>query len=74
MEESINYVATILKAPSTVVIKGKRKSQSLRSTRMDRTSLPIADLVAPSSLPDIHKKKRPTLGIFALGLIVKKPK
>jgi hypothetical protein len=34
----------------------------------------IIDLVSPNSLPVIHKKKRPTLGIFALGLIVKKPK
>ena len=41
---------------------------------MGRTSLPIIDLVLPNSLPIIHKQKRPTLGIFALGLIIKKPK
>jgi len=34
----------------------------------------IIDLVLPNSLPIIRKKKRPTLGIFTLGLIVKKPK
>jgi len=32
------------------------------------------DLVLPNSLPVIRKKKRPTLGIFTLSLIAKKPK
>ena len=74
IEESTNYIATTLKAPGTVVTKGKGKSQSLRSTRMDGTSPPIADLVSPSSSPNMRKKKRPTSGTFALGPITKKPK
>ena len=74
IEESTNYVATTPKAPGTVVTKGEGKSQSLGSTRMDGTSPPIADLVSPSSSPDMRKKKRPTSGTFALGPIAKKPK
>ena len=47
---------TTLKAPSTVIIKGKRKYYSLRST-----SLPIVDLVLTNSSPGIRKRKYPTL-------------
>ena len=41
---------------------------------MGRSSPPIIILELPNFLPVIHKKKRPTLEIFALGLIAKKPK
>ena len=68
IEEVINYIVTILKALSIVVIKGKRKCYSLRST-----SLLIVDLVLTNSLSIIYKKKCPALGIFVTGSIVKKP-
>lgn len=74
MEESTNYIATTPKVPGTVVAKGERKGQNLRSTRMGGTSPPIADLVLPNSSPVICKKKRPASGTFALGPIIKKPK
>ena len=68
MEKVINYIITTLKASSTVVIKDKRKCYSLRST-----SPLIVDLVLTNSSPIMHKKKCPALGIFAIGLIAKKP-
>ena len=56
IEEVINQVTTILKAPGIVIIKGKRKYYSLRST-----SLPIIDLVLTNSSPSIYKRKYPAL-------------
>ena len=67
IEEVTNYIITTLKAFSIVVIKGKRKCYSLKST-----SPPIVDLISINSLPIIYKKKCSALGIFAIGSIIKK--